>query len=61
MLAKGAFALVFASAPGWFLALTWVIWLVKKVNLEEEHLRNMFGNEYEAYAQRTARLLPGIY
>ena len=61
MLAKGAFALVFASALGWMLALTWAVLLLKKVSVEEEHLRNMFGNEYEAYAQRTARLLPGIY
>lgn len=61
MLAKGAFALVFASAPGWLLALAWAVLLLKKMGLEEEHMRNIFGNEYEAYAQRTARLLPGIY
>ena len=60
MLAKGAFALVFASALGWLLALTWAVLFLKKVTVEEEHLRNMFGNEYEAYAQRTARLLPGM-
>ena len=61
ILAKCAFALVFASALGWLLALTWAILLLKKVSVEEEHLRNMFGNEYETYAQRTARLLPGVY
>ena len=61
MLAKGAFALVFASALGWLIALAWVILLLRKVRVEEEHLRNMFGNEYETYAQRTARLLPGVY
>jgi protein-S-isoprenylcysteine O-methyltransferase Ste14 len=61
ILAKCAFALVFASALGWLLALTWAILLLKKVSVEEQHLRHMFGNEYETYAQRTARLLPGVY
>lgn len=61
IVAKAAFALVFASAPGWLLALAWGILLFKKVNVEEEHLRQRFGADYEAYAQRTARLLPGVY
>jgi protein-S-isoprenylcysteine O-methyltransferase Ste14 len=29
--------------------------------VEEAHLRTMFGPRYEAYSQRTARVLPGIY
>jgi len=61
ILAKSAFALVFASALGWLLALAWAALLLKKVSVEEDHLRNMFGNEYETYARRTARLLPGVY
>jgi protein-S-isoprenylcysteine O-methyltransferase Ste14 len=61
MLGKVAFALVFASSLGWLLALAWAMLLLKKVSVEEEHLRSMFGDEYEAYAQKTARLLPGVY
>ena len=58
---KVAFALVFASVPGWFLLLAWSVLLTRQVGREEAHLRKLFGAEYEAYAQKTARLLPGIY
>lgn len=58
---KLAFALVFASGFGWLLALAWALLLTRKVDIEEAHLRKLFGAEYQAYAQKTARLLPGIY
>ena len=61
IVAKFAFALTFASALGWLLALAWAVLLTREVKIEEVHLRNRFGAEYEDYARRTARLLPGIY
>ncbi len=61
IMGKVAFALVFASALGWPLAFAWALLLTRKVEIEEAHLRKVFGAEYEAYAEKTARLLPGIY
>jgi protein-S-isoprenylcysteine O-methyltransferase Ste14 len=61
ILGKIALALVFASLLGWLLLLPWIVLLLHKVRAEEVHLREMFGAGYDAYAQRTARLLPGIY
>lgn len=58
---KLAFALVFASLLGWLLGLAWTILLVKKVRTEEAHLLKLFGARYKAYAEKTTRLLPGIY
>jgi len=55
------FPLVFASILGWPL---WVILLIAirhRIEREEPHLHELFGTAYEAYARRTARLLPGIY
>jgi protein-S-isoprenylcysteine O-methyltransferase Ste14 len=34
---------------------------LNKIALEEKHLRNLFGSNYESYAQTTARVIPGIY
>jgi len=56
-----AMALLFASAVGWAVALAWLMLFVRRIRLEEQHLRKIFGGEYEAYARRTARLIPGIY
>jgi protein-S-isoprenylcysteine O-methyltransferase Ste14 len=61
MLGKVAVALVFASVLGWLLALAWAVLLFRKMNVEEAHLRRLFGAEYATYSQTTARLLPGIY
>jgi protein-S-isoprenylcysteine O-methyltransferase Ste14 len=58
---KIAVALVFASVLAWPLALAWAVMLIQKVGIEEAHLRSLFGAEYEAYAHRTAKLLPGLY
>jgi protein-S-isoprenylcysteine O-methyltransferase Ste14 len=32
-----------------------------RIEREEPHLRELFGSAYDAYARRTARLLPGVY
>ncbi len=56
-----AFALVLASTVGWALALVWGALLLRRIALEERHLRTMFGPAYDAYARRTARLIPGVY
>lgn len=56
-----AFALAFASVLGWLFVLGWVLLVLRRIRLEEPHLRELFGADYETYAQRTARLIPGIY
>jgi protein-S-isoprenylcysteine O-methyltransferase Ste14 len=58
---KVAFALMFASLLGWLMAMAWTFVLLEKVRAEEAHLRELFGARYEAYAEKTTRLLPGIY
>ena len=56
-----AFALALASIVAWFLFLFWMFAILRRIHREEPHLRKIFGPDYEAYAQRTARLIPGIY
>jgi protein-S-isoprenylcysteine O-methyltransferase Ste14 len=34
---------------------------LKRVELEENHLRGLFGAAYDRYAKRTSRFVPGIY
>ncbi|MGA2984375.1 MAG: isoprenylcysteine carboxylmethyltransferase family protein [Terriglobia bacterium] len=58
---KVAFALIFASILGWAMVLAWGVLNLRKVEIEEAHLRRLFGESYEAYEQRTAKLLPGVY
>lgn len=58
---KVAFALIFANGLGWLMVLAWGALLLRKVEVEEAHLRRLFGRGYEAYQQTTAKLLPGIY
>lgn len=58
---KIAFSLVFASAFGWLFLLPWTVLLLHKVRAEEVHLRRLFGPRYQQYAERTARLVPGVY
>jgi len=61
MASKVATALVFASAAGWLLAALWWALLLRQIRLEETHLRELFGSEYETYARQTAKLIPRIY
>lgn len=58
---RAAYALTVASAIGWILAAAWLIALLRRMRLEEAHLRATFGQEYERYAARTSRVIPGVY
>jgi len=60
LLALG-FPLVFASVLGWPLWILYLVMILRRIEREEPHLRALFGNAYDAYAGRTARLLPGVY
>jgi protein-S-isoprenylcysteine O-methyltransferase Ste14 len=53
--------LVFASILGWPLWFLMLAAIRRRIEREEPHLRELFGGAYDAYAVRTARLLPGIY
>jgi protein-S-isoprenylcysteine O-methyltransferase Ste14 len=53
--------LAFRSVVGVLLALLNVLPLVARMHSEERLLEAHFGDEYRAYAARTARLIPGIY
>ncbi len=56
-----AIALTMASAIAWLLAIGWIFVNVRRVDLEEGHLRQLFGKEYDRYAAHTARFVPGVY
>jgi len=58
---KVAWPLVFASVIGWALLPVWLVVLSKRMRREETHMIELFGAEYVAYADRTARLLPGMF
>src|SRR5262249_9585238 len=53
--------LAFASILGWPLVLLLLVAIRHRIEREEPHLRELFGTAYDAYARRTARLLPGVY
>jgi protein-S-isoprenylcysteine O-methyltransferase Ste14 len=54
-------AMAFRSVVGILLALSLLIPLVARMHAEERMLREHFGAEYEAYFQRTWRLVPWVY
>jgi protein-S-isoprenylcysteine O-methyltransferase Ste14 len=56
-----SFPLVFASILGWPLWFLYLAMIHRRIEREEPHLRDLFGTAYDAYASRTARLLPGVY
>ncbi len=56
-----AMALALASVVAWALFLVWLVLLLRRIRREEPHLRELFGAEYDAYARRTARLVPGLF
>jgi protein-S-isoprenylcysteine O-methyltransferase Ste14 len=56
-----AFALTLGSILAWFFFFGWLWVNLRRVQLEEDHLRKLFGADYEKYAAKTARFLPGIY
>jgi protein-S-isoprenylcysteine O-methyltransferase Ste14 len=61
LLGKLGITLIFASLLGGLLTLGWLVLLLRRIPKEEEHLREFFGEEYDAYVRRSARLLPGLY
>lgn len=54
-------ALVFRSSVGVVLVGLTLVPLVARILSEERLLRGHFGAEYDAYASRTWRLVPGLY
>jgi len=58
---KIAMAMIFGSLFGWLLVVAWGFLLLNKIEVEEKHLRKVFGPPYELYAQTTAKVIPGIY
>jgi protein-S-isoprenylcysteine O-methyltransferase Ste14 len=58
---RAAFALTFASGLAWGFAVLWLLLILRRIRLEEAHMREVFGAAYEVYCARTARLLPGAY
>ena len=58
---KVAMALIFGSLFGWLLLVAWGLLLLNKIEIEERHLRRLFGQPYEVYAENTAKVIPGIY
>ena len=58
---KVAMAMIFGSLFGWLLVAAWGFLLLNKIEVEEKHLRKVFGSPYESYAQTTAKVIPGIY
>lgn len=61
MMQRAAEPLVFGSVIAWALAVLWWVLLLSQIRAEEVHLRQLFGEEYEAYARHTARLVPGFF
>ena len=62
IIGKIAMALIFASASDGCWRLHGACYLLlNKIAIEEEHMRKVFGWQYESYARTTARLIPGIY
>jgi protein-S-isoprenylcysteine O-methyltransferase Ste14 len=53
--------LTFRSAVGVLLTALIIPPLLARIRAEERLLRTQFGDEYDAYCARTARLMPGIY
>jgi len=54
-------ALVFRSGVGVILVGLTLVPLVARIRSEERLLRTHFGAEYDGYARRTWRLVPGLY
>lgn len=58
LLASFSWALMFGSALGFLLCLALVAILRRKVSLEEEHLRQRFGQSYKDYSAQVKRFFP---
>lgn len=53
--------LAFRAVIGVLMAVATIPILVARIRSEEALLASQFGEEYEAYRRRTARLVPGVY
>jgi protein-S-isoprenylcysteine O-methyltransferase Ste14 len=60
-ISRVSFALAIASILAWLAFAFWMFAILRRIRLEEPHLCEIFGAEYDDYAKRTARLIPGIY
>jgi protein-S-isoprenylcysteine O-methyltransferase Ste14 len=56
-----AWALAFRAVLGVLLTVLMIPPLIARIHAEERLLRSQFGDEYEVYCKRTARLVPGLY
>jgi protein-S-isoprenylcysteine O-methyltransferase Ste14 len=54
-------ALAFRGGVGVLLVVLLLLPLLARIEAEERLLRRQFGDAYDAYCRRTARLLPGVY
>jgi protein-S-isoprenylcysteine O-methyltransferase Ste14 len=54
-------ALAFRSGVGVVLTALLIPPLLARIHAEERLLRTQFGGEYDAYCNRTSRLIPGLY
>ena len=61
VLAKLGVSLIFASIFAWVSLLASMILVRRRIRLEEDHLKDIFGTSYDTYAQSTDRLFPGVY
>lgn len=61
LLSSFAWALAFRSIAGLILAALQIPPLIARIHSEEGLLTSQFGGEYEAYRQKTWRLIPGLY
>lgn len=53
--------LIFSSIYGFVIMLVIIPMLLYRIGYEEKVLSSKFGQEYEAYVQRTRKLIPFIY
>jgi len=61
LLFTAGWATAFRSGAGLLLAALNIPPLIARILAEERLLRSQFGGEYDAYAARTWRLIPGLY
>jgi len=61
LIAKLGASLIFASVFAWISLLASIILVRRRIRLEEDHLKDIFGSSYDTYAQTTDRLFPGVY
>jgi len=61
ILSSLGWGLAFRSCAGVLLTGLMIVPLFARIHAEERLLRSEFGNDYDVYCARTARLIPGVY